>query len=184
MMMRRRAERMLLATAALVWATAAVVAAACGGVTSASTAPTSAPELIWPEANSYVSQPFGPSNHSIEPAVGPYLHFHTGIDFVAAVGAPVLAAASGKVVFVSQQRQAGVEVGYGNFVIVAHDQHWATVYAHLETAPPVHVGDLVVRGQRIGSEGSTGNSTGPHLHFELRLDGKAVDPAPYLYPHL
>ena len=95
--------------------------------------------------------------------------FHSGTDFRADPGTPVLAAGSGIVVF------AGRQSGYGNIVYVDHGGGVVTRYAHMrkiETA----VGARVTGGDRIGQVGSTGRATGPHLHFEIRLDGRAVDP--------
>jgi murein DD-endopeptidase MepM/ murein hydrolase activator NlpD len=69
--------------------------------------------------------------------------------------------------------------GYGNYVIVGHGGGIATLYGHLLDTT-VKVGDWVARGQQIGHEGSTGLSTGPHVHFELRLNDQVVDPMPYL----
>ena len=71
--------------------------------------------------------------------------------------------------------------GYGNYVVLQHTGGLTTLYGHLNR-PLVKVGDQVSQGQPIGLEGSTGNSTGPHLHFELRIDNKPVDPTPYLPP--
>jgi murein DD-endopeptidase MepM/ murein hydrolase activator NlpD len=72
-------------------------------------------------------------------------------------------------------------VGYGNYVVIAHGGGIMTLYGHLlET--DVSVGDLVFRGERIGLEGSSGLSTGPHLHFELRVNDQVTDPMPYLLP--
>jgi murein DD-endopeptidase MepM/ murein hydrolase activator NlpD len=71
--------------------------------------------------------------------------------------------------------------GYGNYVIVAHSGGLNTLYGHLSTAL-VKVGQGVIQGQPIGLEGSTGNSTGAHLHFELRINQAPVDPTPYLPP--
>ena len=76
---------------------------------------------------------------------------------------------------------ANTNVGYGNYVIVAHGGGIMTLYGHLlET--DVRVGDSVARGQRIGLEGTSGLSTGPHLHFELRVNDQVTDPMPYLPP--
>jgi len=72
-------------------------------------------------------------------------------------------------------------VGYGNYVVLAHRNGVATLYGHL-AASLVKPGDSVVQGQPIGLEGSTGNSTGPHLHFEMRVSGQPVDPRPFLPP--
>ena len=96
--------------------------------------------------------------------------FHAGIDLVAPQGTPVAAAASGRVVFA--RFAFG---GWGNLVIVAHADGVKTMYAHLSTIT-VHRKDLVSVGSRLGTVGSTGDATGPHLHFEVRLRGAAVDP--------
>ncbi|MEA2643395.1 MAG: hypothetical protein QOG08_421 [Chloroflexota bacterium] len=132
--------------------------------------------LSWPIAGAYITQPFGPSELLLEPPLGPYPHFHTGIDLAARLGTPVTAAAIGVVVAV-----ANTQVGYGNYVIVAHGGGIMTLYGHLlET--DVRVGDHVARGQRVGLEGTSGMSTGPHLHFELRVNDQVTDPMPYLPP--
>ncbi len=130
--------------------------------------------LSWPMAGARVTQPFGPSDLLLEPPLGPYPHFHTGIDVAAPFGTTVGAAADGVVVAVGHSG-----VGYGNYVVIAHGGGFMTLYGHLlET--DVEVGNKVVRGQRIGLEGSTGWSTGPHVHFELRMNDTVVDPMPYL----
>lgn len=130
--------------------------------------------LSWPLASAQVTQPFGPSDVVLEPALGPFLHFHTGIDLSAPLGSPVLAAADGVVVAVNH-----TQVGYGNYVVIAHGGGIMTLYAHLlET--DVNLGDRVMRGQLIGLEGSSGLSTGPHVHFELRVNDHVVDPMLYL----
>ena len=96
--------------------------------------------------------------------------FHTGIDYPAAGGTPVAAAGRGCVTF------AGWDPGgYGNLVIVGHRLGMTSYYAHLSSIA-VTRGTCVVAGNRIGRVGATGNSTGPHLHFELRLRGAAVAP--------
>lgn len=130
--------------------------------------------LSWPMAGARVTQPFGPSDLLLEPPLGPYPHFHTGIDMAAPFGTTVMAAAGGVVVAVGHSR-----IGYGNYVVIAHGGGIMTLYGHLlET--DVDVGNKVARGQRIGLEGSTGWSTGPHVHFELRVNDSVVDPMPYL----
>jgi murein DD-endopeptidase MepM/ murein hydrolase activator NlpD len=130
--------------------------------------------LSWPMVSFQITQSFGPTNVLLEPAHGTYKHFHTGIDIAAPLGAPVMAAADGLVVAVGHS-----SVGYGNFVVVAHGGGVATLYGHL-LQTDVRVGDRVLRGQVIALEGSTGLSTGPHLHFELRVNDQVVDPLPYL----
>ena len=97
---------------------------------------------------------------------------HEGIDLAAPAGTPIQAAASGRVTFAGWQR------GYGLIVIIDHGA-FITKYAH-NTENLVRVGDEVLRGQPIAKVGRTGNATGNHLHFELVLDGKAVDPLLYL----
>jgi murein DD-endopeptidase MepM/ murein hydrolase activator NlpD len=130
--------------------------------------------LMWPLPGARVTQPFGPTNVVLEPPLGQYAHFHTGVDLAAPLGSPVLAAADGVVVAVTHSK-----VGYGNYVILAHGGGIVTLYAHLlET--DVNMGDRVARGNRLGLEGSTGLSTGPHLHFELRIANQITDPFRYM----
>ena len=130
--------------------------------------------LSWPMTRFQITQPFGPSTVVLEPAYGPYKHFHTGIDIAAPLGTTVMAAADGVVVAVGH-----TTIGYGNYVVIAHGGGIATLYGHLLDTS-VKVGDRVVRGQMIGLEGSTGLSTGPHVHFELRVNDQVIDPMPYL----
>jgi len=132
--------------------------------------------FIWPEPNARISQPFGPSTFWFEPAYGSYAHFHTGIDLVEPFGSPVYAADDGVVALVGSSGS-----GYGNYVVIAHAGGFDTLYGHLSTSL-VQPGQRVTQGTAVGLEGSTGNSTGPHLHFELRIAQKPVDPAPYLPP--
>jgi murein DD-endopeptidase MepM/ murein hydrolase activator NlpD len=95
--------------------------------------------------------------------------FHTGLDFLAGAGGRVFAAATGRVEF------AGYDDGYGNLVVLRHGLGTTTWYAHLSRIA-VRRGRSVPAGARIGSVGATGNATGPHLHFEIRVRGAAVDP--------
>jgi hypothetical protein len=99
---------------------------------------------------------------------------HTGIDFPKPYGAPVGAAGRGVVAFAGRNRR-----GYGNLVVVRHRLGYESWYAHLSRFA-VHVGQAVVGGTRIGYIGSTGHSTGPHLHFEVRHFGTPINPAPLL----
>ncbi len=98
---------------------------------------------------------------------------HTGLDFAGPTGTPILAAASGKVV------STGYEGSYGNQVIIDHGDGYQTTYNHL-SGIGVSVGDKVSTGDQIGKRGSTGNSTGAHLHFEVTKDGKFIDPEGWL----
>ena len=132
--------------------------------------------FIWPEPKAQISQGFGPSKLALEPPYAGYPHFHTGIDLVEPFGSPVYAADDGIVALVGSSSQ-----GYGRYVVIAHSGGLDTLYGHLSTAL-VHVGQVVAQGQTIGLEGSTGNSTGPHLHFELRIKQQPIDPTPYLPP--
>ncbi|MGI1804474.1 peptidoglycan DD-metalloendopeptidase family protein [Exiguobacterium sp. TDN 0502] len=127
----------------------------------------------------YVSSPFGPRNNPLtgKPEI------HKGIDLVNAKGTPIHAAAGGIVL------RAGTATGYGNVVMVTHlidQQVYTTVYAHLDSIS-VSAGQTVMPGQTVGTLGSTGWSTGPHLHFELHKgewavgQPNAVDPAPYIF---
>jgi murein DD-endopeptidase MepM/ murein hydrolase activator NlpD len=106
----------------------------------------------------------------------PFLHvaaMHTGLDFRGNTGDPVPATAAGTVT------QAGWSGGYGNMVEVTHGNGFATRYGHLSQID-VKVGQAIRLGQTVGKLGSTGRSTGPHLHYETRVDGEAVDPQKFL----
>jgi murein DD-endopeptidase MepM/ murein hydrolase activator NlpD len=98
---------------------------------------------------------------------------HTGLDFRASTGEPARATANGKVV------KAGWHGGYGRMVEIDHGNGLTTRYGHL-SAIRVKIGESVRIGQTIGDVGSTGRSTGPHLHYETRIDGDAVDPQRFL----
>jgi murein DD-endopeptidase MepM/ murein hydrolase activator NlpD len=99
--------------------------------------------------------------------------FHSGIDIGAPAGTPIQAVRPGRVVF------AGEAGTYGNLVVVEHADGLETRYAHARDVH-VRVGQRVGRGESLGTVGSTGRSTGPHLHFEVRRGGRAVDPLPFL----
>jgi murein DD-endopeptidase MepM/ murein hydrolase activator NlpD len=98
---------------------------------------------------------------------------HEGLDIAASYGAPISAASSGTVIY------AGWMGGYGNLVVIDHGGGLATAYGH-QSSIAVSSGSQVSQGQTIGYVGSTGHSTGPHLHFEVRVNGAAVDPMGYL----
>lgn len=98
---------------------------------------------------------------------------HSGIDFKGAMGSPIFAAATGEVTF------AGRKSGYGNCVEITHANGIVTRYAHLSRID-VTAGQPIEAGETLGGLGSTGRSTGPHLHFEVRINGKAVNPRPFL----
>ena len=95
--------------------------------------------------------------------------FHQGVDIAVAYGHDVKAAADGIVSF------AGVQNGYGNTVVIDHEGGRQTRYAHL-SQELVRAGDVVSEGQVLGKSGNSGRSTGPHLHFEMLMNGRPVDP--------
>lgn len=99
---------------------------------------------------------------------------HAGIDLAGPIGTPILATADGKVIRANYNRG-----GYGNVIDVDHGNGIITRYAHLSKLQ-VRKGDVVSRGQQIGKMGSTGRSTGSHLHYEVRIDGKPVNPLPFM----
>ena len=98
---------------------------------------------------------------------------HTGVDLDAPMGEPIRAAADGVV------KSAGWMGGYGNATVIQHAGSLATLYGH-QSAILVSVGQHVSRGQIIGRVGCSGACTGPHLHYEVRVDGTPVNPVPYL----
>jgi len=107
------------------------------------------------------------------PFGGPGYEFHTGQDIEAPIGAPVIAGARGEVSFVGWQN------GYGQLVVIDHGGGLSTRYGHLSHID-VDLGQAVSRGQLIGKVGSTGRSTGPHLHYEVRINDQPVNPLQYL----
>jgi len=121
-----------------------------------------------------VTQPFGPTPYLAEPPYAGYPHFHIGIDFALPMGTEIVAASAGQVV------QAGWDTtGFGNRVVLDHGHGVRTLYGHLDQVD-VMDGDTVQAGQRIGLSGTSGNSSGPHLHFGVMADGVWVDPVPAL----
>lgn len=116
-----------------------------------------------------ITSPFGPRRHPIFGSTAS----HPGLDMNARTGDPIAAAADGVVISARWMN------GYGNVVIISHGGGFSTVYAH-QSKLLVKVGEHVSGGQTIGLVGSTGWSTGPHLHFEIRINGHPVDPLPYL----
>jgi murein DD-endopeptidase MepM/ murein hydrolase activator NlpD len=119
--------------------------------------------FVWP-VHGPISSGFGPRGGG---------EFHPGIDIAVPSGTPIHAAAAGRVT------TAGYSGGYGNLVVIQHEGPYATAYGH-QSRLEVYVGEAVQQGQLIGYVGTTGNSTGPHLHFEVRINGRPTDPARYL----
>lgn len=138
-------------------------------------------DLIWPVETRSISSAWGPrmrskiirvKNHNKKKRVR-YRSSHKGVDLNAPTGTCVFAAMDGQVIAVGRQRQ------YGNFVTIDHGNGVVTHYGHHRTNL-VEVGDVVRRGQKIAEVGRTGNATGPHLHFELRVDGSQRNPLPFM----
>lgn len=117
-------------------------------------------KMLWPNGCSRISQYFG--------------WRHTGVDIACPAGTPILAADDGVVTRVQY-----IETGYGHNVMIDHGDGVVTLYGHMTTIY-VKNGETVKRGQEIGLEGSTGRSTGPHLHFEVRINGKIYNPLNYI----
>jgi murein DD-endopeptidase MepM/ murein hydrolase activator NlpD len=146
-------------------AASARIAAQIRAAQSRNTGPTQTPSnagLIWP-VQGPVTSPFG----------WRWGRMHEGIDIGVGYGTPIHAAAGGTVIY------CGWEEGYGNFVVLDHGGNLATAYGH-QSSIAVACGQQVAQGQTIGYVGCTGHCTGPHLHFEVRIDGNPVDPMGYL----
>ena len=124
--------------------------------------------LIWPTTSSYVTSPYGYRWH---PIYGDY-RFHSGIDIGAGYGCSVYAADSGTVI------TSAYLSGYGECIVISHGNGMTTLYAHMSSRY-VSEGESVSQGEVIGAVGSTGNSTGPHLHFEVTSGGSRTDPLNY-----
>jgi murein DD-endopeptidase MepM/ murein hydrolase activator NlpD len=125
-----------------------------------------------------ISQPFGCNSYWFEQydAACPYPHrIHTGIDIAGPYGTPIIAADTGVISFYPGY------YGYGNYIIIVHGNGYSTLYGHLSRFnSSMSSGEIIARGDVIGYEGSTGNSTGPHLHFEIRVDDVPKDPCIWL----
>lgn len=130
---------------------------------------------VLPASMEFISSGFG---YRSDPFTGEAA-LHAGLDFAGPYGAPIYAAAKGIVSF------AGVRQGYGNCIEIDHGNGLVTRYAHM-SAFRAHVGQNVAAGTQIGAIGSTGRSTGPHLHFEVRINDQPVNPRPFLEaaPHV
>jgi murein DD-endopeptidase MepM/ murein hydrolase activator NlpD len=137
-------------------------------------------DLLWPVQTRTISSAWGPRMRVKTIRVKDqrkkrvrYRSRHKGVDLTAPTGTAVFAALDGQVVF------SGKHKAYGNYVLVDHGNGVATLYAH-HSLNLVQAGDIVRRGQKIAEVGRTGNATGPHLHFELRVDGVQRNPLPVL----
>lgn len=146
---------------------------AAGGVSVSSAA-----AFVHPLPGARLTQPFGPTELVLEPSgvvdFVPHAHVHDGLDLAAPLATPVRAAAAGEVIAAGRQADGAVVVR------IRHADGSETRYGHLRDDLRVRVGDVVAAGATIGSVGLTGRTTGPHLHFELVVDGRTIDPAPRL----
>ncbi len=143
-------------------------------------APTQAPApaatqgFVWPTQGT-ITQNFGPTSFGLEPAYQGYAHFHQGVDIANAMYTPIRAAEAGTVIFAGWSNY-----GYGFCVQIDHGNGLVTLYGHMAQQPSVSVGEQVATGQAIGKMGSTGASTGSHLHFAVQKNGVWVNPLNYL----
>ena len=140
-----------------------------GGGSSGGGSATSLSNLQWPVPScTLITSRFG---YRVAPTTGAST-YHGGLDIGAGMGASIVAAGAGDVIY------AGANGGYGNCVMVDHGNGVVTVYAHMSSIG-VSYGQYVTAGQYVGAVGSTGVSTGPHCHFEIRINGAQTDPAAY-----
>lgn len=109
----------------------------------------------------------------------PFQVHHTGLDIAGPIGTPIRASADGEIIAVTEMRSGNYFYGYGRYVTIKHNSVTATLYAHMNEAY-VSPGQQIKRGDIIGTIGTTGWSTGPHVHFEIRLSGVPEDPLLYL----
>lgn len=143
------------------------------GVVQAKDRGTSSVGFQWPTDYRYISTYFGGST-PFQPGGG-----HGGLDLVNAAGTPIYAAGDGTITSVQEMMYNGRFYAYGRYIVIGHNARWSSLYAHMQTAV-VGAGDEVKRGQIIGYMGSTGWSTGPHLHFEIWDSSSRVNPMSYL----
>ncbi len=128
--------------------------------------------MMWPTYTSLITSNYG---YRVNPVSGIY-KLHSGCDIGASYGSAIWAAAGGTVIVASE----GWNGGYGNYVMISHGNGYTTLYAHMSSVA-CYVGQTVSMGDTIGYVGSTGNSTGPHLHFEVRAGSSTTDPLGYSY---
>lgn len=152
-------------------AVAVLLAATTGAATMVMQTPVAAGEFVKPVARASISQGFGCTSVTVEPVdtACPGGHWHSGIDLAAAMGTPVVATAAGTAHVILSA------TGFGLHVVIDHGGGLQSLYGHLSSVDVVD-GQTVAGGQLIGVVGSTGNSTGPHLHFEIDRNGIAEDP--------
>lgn len=148
----------------------AAAAAAGTGKSSGGGTPAVGGYYSWPVPScTYITSKFG---YRVHPIFGT-TKYHSGVDIAAGYGAAIQAAAGGTVSIAEKSDS------YGYYCVIYHSNGTTTLYAHMNELPCVSVGDTVSAGQLIGYVGSTGWSTGPHCHFEIRVNGSCVDPIAY-----
>ena len=148
----------------------AAQASASSGSSSTSVNTKGSGQFMWPvPSSSTVSSGYG---YRTNPVSGVY-KLHAGLDIAASYGAPIVAADSGTVAYVGWDAS-----GYGNYVMINHGNGYTTLYGHMSSVA-VSSGQSVSKGQTIGYVGSTGSSTGPHCHFEVRTGGSTINPAQF-----
>ncbi|MFB6347793.1 MAG: M23 family metallopeptidase [bacterium] len=128
--------------------------------------------MLWP-VEGWLSSSYG---YRKDPMGGKGKSFHEGVDLAAWYESPVRSPAAGTVEF------SGRKGGYGKVVKIRHEYGYTTLYGHLASRT-VEEGEQVKKGTLVGRVGSSGHSTGSHLHYEVRINGKAVNPWPYLVQH-
>lgn len=138
-------------------------------------------EVVKAENSGYICPIPGKSKRNITTGYYGYVG-HTGVDFACAGGTPIVAVKSGKVVTSKALKRAnGTYKSYGEYVVIDHQDGTMTLYAHMQpNSRMVSERQYVSQGQQIGRVGTTGNSTGNHLHFEVRVGGRCQNPTPYL----
>jgi murein DD-endopeptidase MepM/ murein hydrolase activator NlpD len=165
---------------------AAKATAAAKATRDAQRAPTPTPGAAYSSKDGWV-WPY-PADHTVYSGYGTRLHpiyhvyrFHSGVDLGGTYGAPIVAAHDGTVLLVRNSwegRNTGGS-GYGNYIVIDHGDGYSTLYGHLKDTL-VKVGQQVKAGDKIATCGSTGTSTGPHLHFEVMIDGHTVNPLDFV----
>lgn len=149
-------------------------------VDAQSQAPALHSQLDCPVPGAVVTQGFGPTSVDVEPPGFGYPHFHSGVDLAAPTGTSVYAASAGFVEVAGTEVDAvGIPIGYGNYVELGNGEGQEQIYGHLSSIA-VAPNQVLSAGAIVGQVGSSGNSTGPHLHFEVRLHGRAVNPSTVL----
>ena len=173
-------ERTVLSRSRRLVLSALVVLGLLAAVAPLSVTARSAPYMDWPTVGR-TTQPYGCTGFRMEPRRGDCAHFHAGIDIANARGTAIRAAADGTIAYVGREPwYHGTDRAW--VVIISHGNGIKTIYVHLiaKEMPGIKKGRHVDKGQLIGRMGSSGRSTGPHLHFGVWLDGKGIDPGKFM----